>query len=113
MTGGLVQREASAALRERSLARLQQGFGRYVRRVSLDPSTAWGRRDLMVDMTPFIDCARRLGHDPALALGPIAAAGADWLRDSFDSFVQRTDITLAAFGWSVKEDRDGQVYEFD
>jgi hypothetical protein len=66
----------------------------------------------MVEMTPFIDCARRLGHDPALALGPIAATGADWLRETFDAFVERSDITLAAFGWSIKQDGRGPAYQF-
>ena len=28
----------------------------------------------MINLTPFIDCARRLGHDPVTVLGPMARA---------------------------------------
>jgi len=40
-------------------------------------------------------------HDPSEVLGPIARTGPEWHRETFESFVQRTDITLAAFGWSI------------
>jgi hypothetical protein len=110
MAQGLVQREVSAALRAKSLDRLQAGFGRLVEAESTDPG--WDPRDAMIDMTPFIDCARRLGVDPAVALGPIAATGADWFRDTFEEFVARSDVTLAAFGWSIVETPQGQAYRF-
>jgi hypothetical protein len=107
---GLVQREASAALRAGSLERLQAGFSRYVQAESVAPG--WDPRDAMINMTPFVDCARRLGHDPASVLGPIAATGADWFRETFDSFARRTDVTLAAFGWSIAETHEGPSYRF-
>jgi len=66
----------------------------------------------MLSLTPFIDCARRLGHDPAVVLGPIAADGAAWFRTTFETFVQRSDVTLGAFGWSVIETPDGPAYRF-
>jgi hypothetical protein len=66
----------------------------------------------MIGMTPFIDCARRLGHDPETVLRPIAAGGADWLRTTFDGFIRRTDITLGAFGWSIVDEPEGPAYRF-
>lgn len=108
---GLVQREATAALRQRSLERLQSGFGRYVRTVA--SRSSWDWRDELVDMTPFVDCARRLGLDPATALGPVATTGPTELRELFDGFVRRTDVTLAAFGWELVDTPDGPVYRLD
>jgi hypothetical protein len=107
---GLVQREASAALRDGSLERLQQGFSRLVDAEST--SHGWDQRDTMINMTPFVDCARRLGHDPAMVLAPAAANGAEWFRETFDGFVRRSDVTLAAFGWSIVETPDGPAYRF-
>jgi hypothetical protein len=66
----------------------------------------------MIDMTPFVDCARKLGLDPAAALGPIAATGADWFREAFEEFVARSDLTLAAFGWSIVDTSNGREYRF-
>jgi hypothetical protein len=107
---GLVQREASAALRARSLDRLQAGFRRLVEAESTDPG--WDPRDAMIDMTPFIDCARQLGFDPAVVLGPIAATGAPWFHETFESFIVRSDVTLAAFGWSIVDTPKGPAYRF-
>jgi len=108
---GLFQRASSAALRERSLDRLQRGFGDYVEAEAL--ARGWGPRDAMINMTPFIDCARRLGHDPIVALGPIATTGPAWFRETFDAFVRRTDVTLEAFGWSIVDTPDGPRYRFE
>ncbi|HET9681975.1 MAG TPA: hypothetical protein VFP19_08045 [Candidatus Limnocylindrales bacterium] len=69
-------------------------------------------RDEMLDLAALVDCARRLGADPAELLGPIAAAGPPWLADLFATFVRRTDVTLGAFGWSIVEESDGQAYRF-
>jgi len=107
---GLVQREASAALRAGSLERLQRGFERLVEAEST--SRGWDPRDTMINMTPFIDCARRLGHDPAVVFGPAALTGAEWFRETFEAFVRRSDITLAAFGWSIVETPEGPAYHF-
>lgn len=96
---GLDAREASAALRAGSVERLNLGFGRLVEAESKDQ--AWDSRDAMISLTPFIDCARRLRVYPSEVLGPIARTGPEWHRETFESFVQRTDITLAAFGWSI------------
>jgi hypothetical protein len=107
---GLVQREASAALRAGSLARLQEGFSQLVGAEST--SRGWDPRDAMINMTPFVDCARRLGHDPAVVFGPAAVTGAAWFRETFEAFVRRSDITLSAFGWSIIETPEGPAYHF-
>lgn len=107
---GVVQRESTAALRDRTLDRLQRGFGLYVQaEVS---ARGWDPRDAMINMTPFIDCARRLGFDPITVLGPIATTGPAWFRETFDRFVRRSDVTLEAFGWTLVETPRGPAYRF-
>jgi hypothetical protein len=107
---GPVASDTTAALRARSMSRLKEGFNRHV--VAASAETSWDPRGEMLDLTPFLDCTRRLGFDPAVELGPIAATGAPWLRKTFDAFVRREDVTLAAFGWSIVETPDGPAYRF-
>ena len=66
----------------------------------------------MISLTPFLDCARRLGVDPETAPGPMAASGPEWFRLTFQSFVRRTDVTLEAFGWSLEQSMEGPTYRF-
>jgi len=107
---GLDAKEASAALQERSPERLRLGFGRLVEAESKSPG--WDPRDAMISLAPFIDCARRLGLDPVAVLGPIAHTGAEWFGQAFDAFVIRSDVTLAAFGWSLVATPNGPAYRF-
>jgi hypothetical protein len=108
---GVVQRESSIALRERSVERLQLGFGRYVEAEAR--ARGWDPRDTMINLTPFLDCARRLGVDPIVVLGPIASSGPAWFQETFDHFARRSDVTLAAFGWTLVDTRDGPKYRFE
>jgi hypothetical protein len=107
---GLIQRETTAALRERSLERLQEGFRRYLDAVS---GTSLDWRDDMINMTPFVDCARRLGHDPAAVLGAVSTAWPPDLRETFDALVRRSDVSIADFGWSVVDTPQGPAYRFE
>lgn len=107
---GLDAREATAALREGSADRLRLGFERLVAAEAGD--RAWDPRDAMIRLTPFIDCSRRLGLDPATVLGPIASTGPRWYQETFDAFVARDDVTLAAFGWRIVDTPQGPAYRF-
>ena len=110
MADGAVARDATAALREGSIPRLRQGFRRHVELAAA--LTSWDSRDEMLSLAVFVDCCRRLGGDPAIALGPIAAEGPEWFRMTFEGFVRREDVTLGAFGWSIVDTPDGQAYRF-
>jgi hypothetical protein len=105
---GWLQRDVSEALRRRSVEGLQLAFGEFVRFENTDPG--WDPRDAMISLTIFVDCARRLGVDPVVVLGSTLATGPDWLRQTFDGFVSRTDVTLAAFGWTLINTPDGPAY---
>ena len=110
MADGPVAHDATAALREASISRLQRGFRRHMEQAA--SLRSWDSRDEMLSLAVFVDCSRRLGHDPAVALGPIAADGPDWFRTTFEDFVRRRDVTLSAFGWSLVDTPDGQAYRF-
>ena len=64
-------------------------------------------RDVWIGLVPYIDCARRLGVDPLVALEPVLRFE-PWL----EPFIRRDDITLAAFGWSIETVPDGLRYVF-
>lgn len=104
--------DLSLALREQSQERLTNAFVRFVR-----VETAHGSpdpRDTMIGLAPFLDCARRLGFDPAFVLGPVAAKlGPGWFQETFEAFVRRPDVNLAAFGWSLVETPAGASYRFE
>jgi hypothetical protein len=107
---GLDAREATAALRAGTADRLRLGFARLLEAEAT--ARGWDPRDTMISLTPFLDCSRRLGLDPATVLGPVAASGPAWFRDTFDAFVTRRDVTLEAFGWSLEETPAGPRYRF-
>jgi len=104
----LIAYELSEALREKSQERLTKAFAELVRVESAAGDI--DSRDTMVGLAPFLDCARRLGHDPEVLLGPIAKEGDEWFQQLFEVFVRRSDVTLARFGWLLSLDSDGPRY---
>jgi hypothetical protein len=107
---GLDAREATAALREATAARLRTGFVRVVEADARGPDR--DARDATISLVPFVDCARRLGLDPRTVLGPLAATASRSHRDAFEHLVARTDLELGDFGWAVVETPDGPAYRF-
>jgi hypothetical protein len=99
---------ATEALRNRSVELLSRGFAQLVDEESSQLVQDW--RDTLVALTPFVDCARRLGYKPATVLQPIAARGSPEFRRLFDGFVRRADVTLAAFAWELVETPAGPAY---
>lgn len=105
---GLVSREATAALRARSRERLEEGFDRHV--AAVIAQHLWDTRDEMINLVPFVDCARRPGLDPATVIVPRVADAPGWLRDLFPVFVRREDAALETFGWRVVATEEGPRY---
>jgi hypothetical protein len=105
---GWLQRDLSEALRTKSTDKLRDTFGRYVRYELTNEG--WDPRDAMVNLAPVLDCARKLGLDPAEDLASIANGGPAWFKETFRTFVARTDVTLDAFGWSLIHGDDGPRY---
>jgi phosphoribosylformimino-5-aminoimidazole carboxamide ribotide isomerase len=105
-----IQREVTAALRDRSPERLADAFARHV---NIESSRhPWDSRDEMLSLAVFFDCARRLGADPAALFGTLTTSAPTWFRETFESFAQRTDGSMSAFGWSLVDTPDGPEYRF-
>jgi hypothetical protein len=71
------------------------------------------RRDLLVAMAPYYDCARRLELDPATFFGSVADQGPLALADIVRSFGERSDVTPSAFGYRLVMTPAGATYEWD
>jgi diguanylate cyclase (GGDEF)-like protein len=99
-------RVPTAALHSGSINGLRQGLLQWASYMA----TWYPDDDLRTALAPFLDCARRLGHDPASALAQAAATGGPRLQEVFAAFARRTDVRLAAFGWSVVEMAGGPAY---
>ncbi len=107
---GLDAREATAALREATAGRLREGFARLVEAETRAGGGDW--RDAAVSLVPFIDCARRLGLDPATALRRVVATAPREVRDAFDALAARPELSLADFGWAISQTAEGPAYRF-
>src|SRR3954453_14958630 len=68
-------------------------------------------RDLLVGLAPYLDCAARLGVDPAALFAEVSAAGPPELRDAVRGFGQRPDIRPEEWGFAVVDTVDGPGYQ--
>ncbi len=101
---------ATDALRRNSPDLLRAGLLRLLEEGQLE----WlkDRRDLLVAMAPFHDCARRLDLDPAAFFAAVAEEGPLALADMVRSFGERADVTPAAFGFRLVMSPEGATYEW-
>jgi hypothetical protein len=68
-------------------------------------------RDVLIDLAPFLDCAKRIDVD-AVGLFDDASVGLpDDVRRIAERFARRTDVTLEAFGWTLAMTKDGPCYQ--
>jgi diguanylate cyclase (GGDEF)-like protein len=103
--------EATKALRGGSQGQLQVGFQGLIEHVA--PGSDVHERALMTSLMPFLDCARRIGQDPAAVLAPIAATAGPRFREAYAALARRSDVTLATFGWSLVELAAGRAYRLN
>ena len=69
-------------------------------------------RDAMVTMALHHFCAQQLGMRPSAVFDEVATRIADQsVADLLREFGSRTDITLAAFGWTLVETTNGLDFE--
>jgi len=102
---------ATDALRRGSREVLKSGLLRLLH----DGELQWlqDRRDLLVAMAPYHDCARRLELDPAAFFGAVADEAPMPLADIVRRFGERSDVTPAAFGFRLVMSPEGATYEWD
>lgn len=98
------------ALRHGSPGTLRDGLLAMLR----DGELEWlkDRRDLLVEMAPYHDCARRLELDPAAFFASVASEAPMPLADIVRMFGDRSDVTPAAFGFKLVMTPDGATYEW-
>lgn len=98
------------ALRHGSPTTLRDGLLTMLR----DGELKWmqDRRDLLVAMAPYHDCARRLELDPATFFASVATEAPMPLADIVRMFGERSDVTPAAFGFRLVTTPDGAAYEW-
>lgn len=96
------------ALRERSPERLHEAL----RALLLEGAESWRRdwRDLMVEMAPYHDLARRLELDPAAVFDAAAADAPPDVAEVARRFGGRTDVSEASFKYRIVEDTTGPRY---
>jgi len=101
---------ATQALRRSSPETLRAGLLAMLR----DDELQWlaDRRDLLVAMAPYHDCARRLELDPASFFASVATEAPMALGDIVRMFGERSDVTPAAFGFRLVMTPEGATYEW-
>jgi hypothetical protein len=96
------------ALRLQSADLLRDGLLRLL--VNGEEQWLKDRRDLLVAMAPYHDCATRLGLDPARFFDEVSRESPHTLAGTVRTFGQRTDITPSAFGFTVTTSQEGLAY---
>jgi hypothetical protein len=64
----------------------------------------------MVDLAPYMDCARRLGVDPVAMFDQASSGTSHDLGKLVREFGRRGDVTLEAFGWVLEAKPEGPCY---
>jgi hypothetical protein len=100
---------ATLSLRRGSIELLQGELARYLAGAEREIEIDW--RDVLVNLAPYHDCARRLGADAVDVFDAASTGRPQATRDLAMTFARREDITLEAFGWVFRELPDGPCYE--
>ena len=100
--------EPTTALRERSPDRLRADLAGLL--VELEPEVAIDIRDVLVALAGWVDCARRLGLDPAEVFDAAVAGRSDAMQELARTFARRDDVRLEAFAWRLEDRPDGPCY---
>jgi hypothetical protein len=101
--------QATLPLRRGSVELLQSELSRYL--AIAGPEIEIDVRDVLVGLAPYHDCAVRLGADPVAVFDAASSGLPDAIRELAMEFARRNDITLDAFGWTLRELPDGPCYE--
>jgi hypothetical protein len=98
-------REPTEALRERSVEKLRASLVRDMLASEPDVIADW--EGVLMQWAAYFDCAERLGIDPVELFDGAARERSPELRSLAARFCRRSDVTLAAFGWTLVE-KDGR-----
>ncbi len=96
------------ALRERSPEALRDGLVRLLGRQGEDEVRDW--RDLVMDLAPYHDCARRMGLDPRVLFEWVARRLPADVQGTVRQLGKRPEVTGDEFGFAVVEEAEGPRY---
>ena len=97
------------ALREGSVEHLRDGLVALLARQGDDGEVSdW--RDLILDLAPYHDCARRIGVDPRVLFEWVARRLPPEVQGTVRALGAREDVPPQEFGFTVVEDSDGPRY---
>jgi hypothetical protein len=99
-----------AALRERSPDHLRAGLNAVLARATNEEGEIRDWRDLMMDLAPYHDCARRIGIDPRVLFEWIARKLPADVQGPVRALGKRETLDPAEFGFTLVTDDDGPRY---
>jgi len=108
LAGPIRDESLTAALRESSPDHLRRGLERLLSRQGDEGVSDW--RDLVIDLAPYHDCARRLGLPPQALFEWIARKLPADVAGTVRALGRREEIDPAEFGFALVEDEDGPRY---
>jgi hypothetical protein len=109
LAGPIRDEALTLALREGSPERLREGLVRLLPREGPDDEVAdW--RDLVMDLAPYHDCARRLGLDPRVLFEWIARKLPAEVAGTVRALGKREEVAPEEFGFALVDDPDGPRY---
>ena len=98
----------TTALREGSIDHLRIGLTGVLQRQGKEGVADW--RDLVLDLAPYHDCARRLGVDPKVLFEWVARQLHADVAATVRALGAREELDPAEFGFTLVDDPDGPRY---
>jgi hypothetical protein len=96
------------ALREHSPDHLREGLVALISRQGDEEVSDW--RDLLMDLAPYHDCARRIGIDRKVLFEWIARKLPPDVAGTVRALGKREEIAPEEFGFTLVDDADGPRY---
>ena len=98
------------ALREGSLEHMRAGLVKVLARQGDPDEGVSDWRDLVMDLAPYHDCARRLGQDPKVLFEWIARQLPADVAPTVRQLGKRPELDPSEFGFTIVDEADGPRY---
>lgn len=108
LAGPIRDEELTLALREGSLEHMRAGLVQLLARQGDEEVSDW--RDLLMDLAPYHDCARRLGQDPRVLFEWVARQLPADVAGTVRALGKREDFAPEEFGFTLVDEADGPRY---
>lgn len=110
LAGPIRDDELLLALREGSSDHLGAGVTAVLARATDDEGEVGDWRDLLMDLAPYHDCARRIGIDPRVLFEWIARKLPGDVAAQIRALGKRPELDPAEFGFALVDEPDGPRY---